>query len=83
MKKPIFQKQTIKKLNSDFQLVNFLFISLLVVIFLSLAYSFYRINTDNSESLNMVPVAMIPVLILLGLKRAQIKKEIAQRKSNL
>lgn len=81
MKKPTLQKQTINKLNSDFRLTNFLFIAVFVVIFLSLGHSFYRIKTDDSESLNIVPFAMIPILILLGLKRSQIKKEIAQKKS--
>jgi len=82
MKKPILQKQSIKKLNSDYRVVNFLFIALTVVILLSLGYSFYRITTDDSESFNIMPVTMVPILILLGSKRSQIRKEIALWKSS-
>ncbi len=81
MKKPILQKQSIKKLHSDYRVVNYLFIALTVVILLSLGYSFYRITTGDSESFNIVPVTMVPILILLGSKRSQIKKEIALWKS--
>ena len=82
MKKPILQKQSIKKLNSDYRVVNFLFIALIVVILLSLGYSFYRINADESESFSILPITMVPILILLGSKRSQIKKEIALWKSH-
>lgn len=80
MKNKIFEKQTIKKLTSDHDVVKFLFIALAVVIFLSLAHSLYKTITDDSALLNIVPIALIPILILLGLKRYRIKKEIELRR---
>ena len=81
MKRQSFQKQTINKLNSDYKVVNFLFISLAIVIFLSFGFSFYKTLIDNSESLNFVPIALLPILILMGSKRYQIKKEIDVRRA--